>query len=180
MIGLAFTIRKLPRAGGNEKSIQPVPRKRNIGEDIRVVTPHDFFGNPAGRDFEHLVGGFERRGDHPEYGKEKNEATQIHSAIVPLAVLWVARKLRNISIVGYLAVTFATGFLSGVGIHLVTDVFQTAPVKFPFIGSLVDGTSIVRLLILAAARRPRRPSPATPRHLTAPDIPASRGYCTIL
>ena len=75
-------------------------------------------------------------------GIGKHRYFLFHSAIVPLAALWVARKFGKIRIVGYLTAIFAIGFLAGVGIHLVTDVFQTAPVKFPFIGSLVDGTSI--------------------------------------
>ena len=30
----------------------------------------------------------------------------------------------------------------GIGIHLFADAFQAHPVKFPFLGSLVDGTSL--------------------------------------
>ena len=75
-------------------------------------------------------------------GIGKHRHFLFHSAVVPLTVLWVARKLRHISIVGSLAATFAIGFLAGVGIHLLTDVFQFKAVMFPFIGSLVDGTSI--------------------------------------
>ena len=52
------------------------------------------------------------------------------------------RKLRYVSVVGFLATTFAIGYLVGVGVHLVTDLFQTKTVMFPFIGSLVDGTSV--------------------------------------
>ena len=75
-------------------------------------------------------------------GIGKHRYFLFHSAIVPLIALWVARKLRHISIVGYLTAAFAIGFLAGVGIHLLTDVFQFKAVMFPFIGSLVDGTSI--------------------------------------
>ena len=75
-------------------------------------------------------------------GIGKHRYFLFHSAIVPLLALWTSQKLRHISIVSYLATIFAVGFLVGVGIHLLTDVFQTAPVKFPFIGSLVDGTSV--------------------------------------
>lgn len=75
-----------------------------------------------------------------------------HSSIVPLLVMWGARKLRYVSVVGFLATTFAVGFLVGVGVHLVTDVFQTKAVMFPFIGSLVDGTSVDDRLGKAATR----------------------------
>ena len=75
-------------------------------------------------------------------GIGKHRYFLFHSAIVPLGALWAARKLQNISILGYLTTAFAIGFLAGVGIHLLTDVFQYKAVMFPFIGSLIDGTSI--------------------------------------
>ena len=34
------------------------------------------------------------------------------------------------------------GFSVGVGVHLFTDIFQSAPIKFPLIGSLVNGKSV--------------------------------------
>ena len=73
-------------------------------------------------------------------GKHRNFI--FHSAIVPLIALWASMKLRHISIIGYLTAFFAIGFLVGVGMHLVTDVFQYKAVMFPFIGSLIDDTSI--------------------------------------
>ncbi len=65
-----------------------------------------------------------------------------HSAIVPLLALLVSRPLRPIGAVGFVMSVLTAGFLAGVGTHLVTDLFQTTAVKFPFIGSLVDGTSV--------------------------------------
>ena len=75
-------------------------------------------------------------------GIGKHRYFLFHSSIVPLLALWGARKLRDVSMVGFLATSFVVGFLVGVGVHLVTDVFQTKAVMFPFIGSLVDGTSV--------------------------------------
>ncbi len=75
-------------------------------------------------------------------GIGKHRYFLFHSAIVPLLVLWISRSLQQIAIVGFILTIFIGGFLAGVGVHLVTDVFQTAPVKFPFVGSLIDGTSI--------------------------------------
>ena len=65
-----------------------------------------------------------------------------HSAIIPLVGVWVYGKIRRFRIIGFIAAVLATGFLAGVGVHLVTDVFQSTKIYFPFIGSLVKGTSI--------------------------------------
>ncbi len=75
-------------------------------------------------------------------GIGKHRYFLFHSAIVPLAIVWLYRKMMHVSVIGFIAVTFAVGFLTGVGIHLVTDVFQTTRIIFPFIGSLIDGTSV--------------------------------------
>jgi hypothetical protein len=75
-------------------------------------------------------------------GIGKHRYFLFHSAIVPLVLLRILRPLRRISIVGFLVTVATIGFLVGVGVHLVTDVFQTTRVMFPFIGSLIDGTSI--------------------------------------
>jgi len=75
-------------------------------------------------------------------GIGKHRYFLFHSAIVPLIALWASAKLRNISIIGYLTRLFAIGFLAGVGVHLLTDVLQFKAVMFPFVGSLIDGTSI--------------------------------------
>ena len=75
-------------------------------------------------------------------GIGKHRYFLFHSAIVPLLLWRFSRSLQQIAVIGFILTIFIGGFLVGVGVHLVTDVFQTAPVKFPFIGSLVDGTSI--------------------------------------
>ena len=65
-----------------------------------------------------------------------------HSAIIPL-FFYIAIKLlfkpkRNIEI---LITTFCGSFTFGVGIHLFLDIFQSKAIIFPFIGSLINGTS---------------------------------------
>ena len=75
-------------------------------------------------------------------GIGKHRYFLFHSSILPLLALWGSRKIRNVAVLGFLAMTFVVGFLIGVGVHLVTDIFQTKAVMFPFIGSLVDGTSV--------------------------------------
>ncbi len=75
-------------------------------------------------------------------GIGKHRHFLFHSAIVPLAVLRIFRPLRRMSFIGTIVIVAAVGFAVGVGIHLFTDVFQTKSVMFPFIGSLIDGTSV--------------------------------------
>ena len=75
-------------------------------------------------------------------GIGKHRYFLFHSAIVPLLALFVSRPLRRIAAVGFVTSVLVAGFLAGVGVHLATDIFQTKAVMFPFIGSLVDGTSV--------------------------------------
>jgi hypothetical protein len=65
-----------------------------------------------------------------------------HSAILPALGYFLIRKsdLRNIVVFSVCA--FCSGMSFALGIHLLSDTFQKTAVKFPFIGSLVDGTSI--------------------------------------
>ncbi len=65
-----------------------------------------------------------------------------HSAILPALGYFLLRKsdLRNIAIFSVCA--FCGGMSFTLGIHFLSDTFQKAAVKFPFFGSLVDGTSI--------------------------------------
>jgi len=64
-----------------------------------------------------------------------------HSAIFPALGYFLLRKsdLRNIVVFSVCA--FCSGMSFTLGIHLLFDTFQKAAVKFPFFGSLVDGTS---------------------------------------
>jgi len=54
-----------------------------------------------------------------------------------------AKKDDTVSkVIKKVAGTALSGFAAGVGIHLLTDVFQPKSIVFPFIGSLIDGTLI--------------------------------------
>jgi hypothetical protein len=75
-------------------------------------------------------------------GIGKHRHFLFHSAIVPLITLRVLKPIRRISFLNVIVTAAAIGFLVGIGVHLFTDVFQTKSVYFPFIGSLIDGTSI--------------------------------------
>ena len=65
-----------------------------------------------------------------------------HSAILPGLGYFFLRKsdLRNIVVFSVCA--FCSGMSFTLGIHFLSDTFQKAAVKFPFFGSLIDGTSI--------------------------------------
>jgi hypothetical protein len=65
-----------------------------------------------------------------------------HSAIVPVIAVAAVRRWRLASVLSFAAHGFLVGASVSVGFHLLQDTFQSAPVKFPIIGSLVDGTSI--------------------------------------
>ena len=66
-----------------------------------------------------------------------------HSAFFPLVFYMTARLiLKPTGIPGLILSGFCAAFAAGTGIHLLTDVFQSKAVIFPFIGSLVDGTSL--------------------------------------
>jgi len=45
-------------------------------------------------------------------------------------------------LIRFILLGIVAGFSVGVGVHLFTDIFQSAAIKFPFIGSLVNGTSV--------------------------------------
>ena len=59
-----------------------------------------------------------------------------HSALIPL-IVWLALRRR-----GIIAAVVLSAFALGVGAHLVTDLFQTKSIVFPFVGTLVKGTSL--------------------------------------
>ncbi|HUV07501.1 MAG TPA: hypothetical protein VMX75_07210 [Spirochaetia bacterium] len=65
-----------------------------------------------------------------------------HSAIIPVLGLVLLRKHDIKNHVVFLFYGFLCGLSLSIGFHLLLDVFQPAAVKFPFVGSLIDGTSI--------------------------------------
>ena len=79
--------------------------------------------------------------DIPLLGIGNHRYFLFHSALAPLA-LWAAlrpaRRERGRVVLAVVTAAFAFG----VGLHLFTDVFQTKNVVFPFVGTLVRGTSL--------------------------------------
>ncbi len=65
-----------------------------------------------------------------------------HSFFIVLVVFLLSLINKKQSLVSLLinSAVFDVGI--GIGFHLFQDGFQSHPVKFPFIGSLVDGTSL--------------------------------------
>ncbi len=75
-----------------------------------------------------------------------------HSALVPLLLCWAARGRWRPRWLASLAAGVAAGGAAAFTVHLFLDAFQSHPVKFPFVGSLIDGTSLDdRLWLLANA-----------------------------
>lgn len=66
-----------------------------------------------------------------------------HSAIIPLLLLIISKTIFKLhDTIEMIVIGFLGSFSLGIGIHLFTDLFQTKAIMFPFIGSLVDGTSV--------------------------------------
>jgi hypothetical protein len=65
-----------------------------------------------------------------------------HSTAIVLILHATAQRLRNHGGLRVLLIAVVVGCGVGVGVHLFADVFQSHPVRFPFIGSLIRGTSI--------------------------------------
>lgn len=66
-----------------------------------------------------------------------------HSAIIPLLLLVILKIIvKPEDTVEMIVTGFLGSFSLGIGIHLFFDLFQAKAVMFPFIGSLVDGTSL--------------------------------------
>lgn len=79
--------------------------------------------------------------DIPLLGIGNHRYFLFHSAIFPIAVWLLSRRARG-AWVRVVAAALAASFAIGVGIHLFTDVFQSKSVVFPFVGTLVRGTSL--------------------------------------
>jgi hypothetical protein len=73
-----------------------------------------------------------------------------HSFALVAALFLAVRKLDARKGVNFLLKGVVAGCGIGIGLHLFADVFQSHPVKFPFVGSLVDGTSVDDRLWLGA------------------------------
>ena len=65
-----------------------------------------------------------------------------HSAIIPLLLLAGLTPARGKRTIELAVAAAAAAFALGVGFHLFIDTFQSKAIIFPFIGSLVDGTSL--------------------------------------
>lgn len=65
-----------------------------------------------------------------------------HSAILPVLGYFLLRKSDLKNIVIFTVCAFCSGMSFALGIHFLSDTFQKTSVKFPFVGSLVDDTSI--------------------------------------
>lgn len=65
-----------------------------------------------------------------------------HSAALTLVLFLLVRKRNLQRVLWKLAAALVMGVGIGIGVHLFADVFQSAHVLFPFVGSLVDGTSL--------------------------------------
>jgi hypothetical protein len=73
-----------------------------------------------------------------------------HSFALVAALFLAVRKLDARKGVNLFLKGVVAGCGIGIGLHLFADVFQSHPVKFPFVGSLVDGTSVDDRLWLGA------------------------------
>lgn len=65
-----------------------------------------------------------------------------HSVLLVAALFFLVRGLDARKGLNLFLMSVVAGCGLGIGAHLLADVFQSHPVKFPFIGSLVGGTSM--------------------------------------
>ena len=66
-----------------------------------------------------------------------------HSSLIPLFLLIISKIIFKLDdTIEMIVIGFLGSFSFGIGVHLFTDVFQTKAIMFPFIGSLIDGTSV--------------------------------------
>ena len=66
-----------------------------------------------------------------------------HSAIIPLLLFILAKLIFKLKdYLEVMIIAFCGSFSLGIGIHLFFDVFQSKAIMFPFIGSLIDDTSL--------------------------------------
>jgi hypothetical protein len=79
--------------------------------------------------------------DIPIVGIGMHRFFLFHSAIIPLVFFFVVIIFRA-ELLKVILYSVCGSFCAAVGIHLFTDLFQPTAIKFPLIGSLVDGTSL--------------------------------------
>ena len=65
-----------------------------------------------------------------------------HSSIFPLIVFKISKLIKRSDILDIIISSFSGSFSIAIGFHLFTDLFQKTAIYFPFIGSLIKGTSI--------------------------------------
>ncbi len=63
-----------------------------------------------------------------------------HSLLLVAVLFLLVRQLDARKGLAIFVMSVVAGCGIGIGAHLAADVFQSHPVKFPFIGSLIDGT----------------------------------------
>ena len=72
-----------------------------------------------------------------------------HSAVLPVLMYFIIKKRDFIRLFRLLLNGFCLGLSLAIGVHLFSDMFQSKPVMFPFVHSLVNGTSVDDRLWLA-------------------------------
>lgn len=65
-----------------------------------------------------------------------------HSAIIPYVLFLIAVKIAQSDLLKVILYSLCGSFCIAVGAHLFTDIFQSADIYFPVIGSLVKGISL--------------------------------------
>ena len=65
-----------------------------------------------------------------------------HSAIFPLIIFVISLFIKKPVFINLLSKSFSGCFSVAIGVHLFTDIFQNTAVYFPFIGTLIKGTSL--------------------------------------
>jgi hypothetical protein len=80
--------------------------------------------------------------DIPLLGIGAHRNFLFHSVALVAALFLAVRKLDARRGVNVFVMSVVAGCGIGIGLHLFADMFQSHPVKFPFVGSLVDGTSV--------------------------------------
>jgi hypothetical protein len=65
-----------------------------------------------------------------------------HSAIFPIIVFIITGFFKKPQFILIILKSFCGAFSTAIGVHLFTDIWQNTAVYFPFIGTLVKGTSI--------------------------------------
>lgn len=65
-----------------------------------------------------------------------------HSCIIPYLLFLTVARIARSDVLSIILYSLCGSFCFAVGIHLFTDLFQSAKIYFPIIGSLLKGTSL--------------------------------------